>query len=107
MKEDKLLVLDEFLKEQGFENNLSNKEKLKILKQIIFTVGVDKDLEELRFVKNEGKETAEEYFNKINNLELTQMQAQGYIMVIKQLERKKRKLKRNEAIQKVKSLFKK
>ena len=89
MKEDKLLVLDEFLKEQGFENNLSNKEKLKILKQIIFTVGVDKDLEELRFVKNEGKETAEEYFNKINNLELTQMQAQGYIMVIKQLERKK------------------
>ena len=107
MKEDKLLVLDEFLKEQGFENNLSNKEKLKILKQIIFTVGVDKDLEELRFVKNEGKETAEEYFNKINNLELTQMQAQGYIMVIKQLERKKRKLKRNEAIQKVKSIFKK
>lgn len=107
MKEDKLLVLDEFLKEQGFENNLSNKEKLKILKQIIFTVGVDKDLEELRFVKNEGKETAEEYFNKINNLELTQMQAQGYIMVIKQLERKNRKLKRNEAIQKVKSIFKK
>lgn len=107
MTEDKLLVLDEFLKEQGFENNLSNKEKLKILKQIIFTVGVDKDLEELRFVKNEGKETAEEYFNKINNLELTQMQAQGYIMVIKQLERKKRKLKRNEAIQKVKSIFKK
>lgn len=107
MTEDKLLVLDEFLKEQGFENNLSNKEKLKILKQIIFTVGVDKDLEELRFVKNEGKETAEEYFNKINNLELTQMQAQGYIMVIKQLERKNRKLKRNEAIQKVKSIFKK
>ena len=107
MTEDKLLVLDECLKEQGFENNLSNKEKLKILKQIIFTVGVDKDLEELRFVKNEGKETAEEYFNKINNLELTQMQAQGYIMVIKQLERKKRKLKRNEAIQKVKSIFKK
>lgn len=107
MTEDKLLVLDEFLKEQGFENNLSNKEKLKILKQIIFTVGVDKDLEELRFVKNEGKETAEEYFNKINNLELTQMQAQGYIMVIKQLERKNRKLKRKEAFQKVKSLFKK
>lgn len=107
MKEDKLLVLDEFLKEQGFENNLSNKEKLKILKQIIFTVGVDKDLEELRFVKNEGKETAEEYFNKINNLELTQMEAQGYIMVIKQLERKNRKLKRKEAFQKVKSLFKK
>lgn len=107
MTEDKLLVLDEFLKEQGFENNLSNKEKLKILKQIIFTVGVDKDLEELRFVKNEGKETAEEYFNKINNLELTQMEAQGYIMVIKQLERKNRKLKRKEAFQKVKSLFKK
>lgn len=107
MTEDKLSVLDEFLKEQGFENNLSNKEKLKILKQIIFTIGVDKDLEELRFVKNEGKETPAEYFNKINNLELTQMQVQGYIIEIKQLERKKHKLKRKATIQKVMTIFKK
>lgn len=109
MEEDTLLSLDIFLEEYGFEKDLSNKEKIKILKQIIVTVGVGKDLEELRFSNNKEKEIDKdkEYFNKINNLDLIQMQAQGYIIRIKRLERENRKLKRKQSLQKIMKAFNK
>lgn len=105
-----MIPIEDFFKKYGIETEkLDNKEKLKILKRIIFTIGVEKDLEELSYAKNKESKTIteSEYINNIRNLSLIQFQAQCYIFMIKQIKKEERKLKRKANYQKIIKAFKK
>jgi len=114
MEEDTMLPLEEFLKEydinvEGLE--LTSKEKLEMVKKVIFKLRVDRDWEDLVYSKKPQDEknvdTRNEYVNKINNLDIRIMNATGYGLMLKAIIKEERKLKRKESFQKVMSVFKK
>ena len=105
--------LDEFLKQYGFDesDNLTDKQKLNVLKRIIFNNDVEHDLVEMRFasISEDAKttEVIENFVKEIGNLDLENIQVKGYIYTLKQEIHDKRKLKRKEDFQKVLTFFKK
>lgn len=106
MKEKRTQTLDEFLKEYDIDaENLTDKEKIKVLRNIILHHKVDKDLVDLRYSKvpKEAKtrETRNEFINSIDNLDIRIMNATGYILSIKSIQKEQRKLKRKQLFCKV------
>ena len=112
MEENGLLPIDEFLKKYDIDSStLTNKEKLKILKDIKFGYRVDKDYEENNYSKipedAKTQEIKNEYLNTVSNLEYDLINVQWYILMAKYLCREERKLKRKQVLQKVIGVFKK
>lgn len=112
MEEKRTQTLDEFLKEYDIDaKSLTDKEKIKVLKNIILHHTVDKDLVELKYSKvpKEAKtlETRNEFISSINNLDIKMMNATGYILSIRSIQKEKRKLKRKQVIYKVLGISKK
>ena len=106
MEEKRTQTLDEFLKEYEIDaESLTDKEKVKVLRNIILHHTVDKDLVELKYSKvpKEAKtlETRNEFISSINNLDIKMMNATGYILSIRSIQKEKRKLKRKQAFCKV------
>ena len=106
MEEKRTQTLDEFLKEYEIDaESLTDKEKIKVLRNIILHHTVDKDLVELKYSKvpKEAKtlETRNEFISNINNLDIKMMNATGYILSIKSIQKEKRKLKRKQTFCKV------
>ena len=81
---------------------IPDKEKIKVLRNIILHHKVDKDLVDLRYSKvpKEAKtlETRNEFISSIDNLDIRIMNATGYI---RSIQKEKRKLKRKQAFCKV------
>lgn len=106
MEEKRTQTLDEFLKEYDIDaESLTDKEKIKVLRNIILHHKVDKDLVDLRYskVSKEAKtvETRNEFISSIDNLDIRIMNATGYIILIKSIQKEERKLKRKQAFCKV------
>lgn len=106
MEEKRTQTLDEFLKEYEIDaESLTDKEKVKVLRNIILHHKVDKDLVDLRYSKvpKESKtlETRNEFISSIDNLDIRIMNATGYILSIRSIQKEKRKLKRKQAFCKV------
>ena len=106
MEEKRTQTLDEFLKEYEIDaKSLTDKEKIKVLRNIILHHTVDKDLVELKYSKVPKEantlETRNEFISSINNLDIKMMNATGYILSIKSIQKEKRKLKRKQTFCKV------
>lgn len=106
MENNTMKSLENFLKEYDIdEKSLTDKEKIKVLKNIILHHKVDKDLTDLKYskmpVEEKTKETRNEFVNSIDNLDIRIMNATGYILLIKSIQKEERKLKRKQAFCKV------
>lgn len=113
MEENTMLSIDEYLKELGIEieiENLTDKEKIKFLREVLLRYGVDRDIEELKFSKmsqdEKTEETRNQYIKKINNLEVEMLNIQRYIGMIRYVQKEKRKLKMKQTFQKAIKPFK-
>lgn len=99
------IELETLLKNYGFESsNLTEKEKLKLLRDIIFKIKLEKDYEEIRFSKlpePKAENDISEYISKINNLEFEQKNALIHILNIKKMYKENRKLDRKKKFQKL------
>lgn len=105
MQDSEIIPLKEFLESYGFDVSiLSDKEKIKILKNIYFNASIEKDLEELKFSKKpepRNDEDIREYMSNISNLDVDQRNAQIHILMIKEICKENRKLKRKKSLQKL------
>lgn len=99
--------LENYLKNNGVNDiPTNNKEKLKLLKAIVFNGKVDIDVADLKQAKNRAngvKDKDNTYFDTIQNLELNVSDGLYYIANIKGIVKEERKLKRRT---KIKSFFK-
>ena len=90
------ITLEVLFKNYGYEvTGLTEKEKIKLLKDIIFKIKIEKDYEELKFSKlPEPKTTNDisEYVSKINNLDCDYKNAIEYIACVKKVYKENRKL---------------
>lgn len=101
------ITLEEFLQEYKIEyDSLSEKDKLKILRNIVCNCKIDKDWLEIQYT-NHKDISEQEFVSEFRNIELKQMQAQGFIFQINNLQREYKKEKRKETRQKIKSIFSK
>ena len=115
MEEDMLqteMTLSEFLENYGIkEEGLTSKEKLQILRQIILSHKVDKDLTDFSYSQKEVSEKTDEvikeYVSTINNLDVKIISAMGYIVKIREIQKEERLQKRKQVIQKIFKGFKK
>ena len=112
MEEKRTQTLDEFLKEYDIDaKSLTDKEKIKVLRNIILPHTVDKDLVALKYSKVPKAattlETRNDFISSINNLDIKMMNATGYILSIRSIQKEKRKLKRKQAFYKVLGISKK
>ncbi len=106
MEENVMLSLEEFLQKYGFNaSSLTTKEKLKVLKQMYFTNGVDRDWEELKYskidVEHKTEEAKTEFVTTIENLEIDRCNILSQIVFIKRFQKEERKLQRKRNVQKV------
>ena len=101
------VTLEEFFEENDIEyKNLTEKDKLKLLKRIVSTCKVDKDFLEQQYA-DKKKITSEEFIKELQNIELRQVQAQSLIFRIYDLQKEYKKEKREETLQKIKTIFNK
>lgn len=114
MEEDIIITtstLDDFLKENGFEGELSNKEKLDILNRMLSKYREDLDWTDFKYSaipeENRTKDLKKEYANKVNNLDIKILNIKGYRFNLKCEIKAERKQKRKESFQKVIGVFKK
>ena len=99
--------LDEFLKKNGVrELPSSNKEKLKILRQITYNEKVNVDCLELAYQKNKGTDKAiplDEYLDLTHRLEINSHIASYLAANLKMVVKEEQRLER---LAKIKTLFK-
>ena len=114
MEDNVMLTLEEYLKEYDInieEMELTNKEKLEIVKNLFIKLKADRDWEDYKHSqKTEEEKTEEEkqeYVNKISNLDVRIINANYYRIVLKAIIKEERKLKRKQVLQKVIGVFKK
>lgn len=93
-------ALDKYLEGYGIEEDLTNKEKLEILKKIKFNTKVEQDVLEMRYQKDKSKISSEEFLTTLNNLYIDQVNVEGYILQV-------RGLIRQEKHSKIKTFFQK
>ena len=102
------LKVDNFLKENGFDSeNLTLKQKKRILKNILFINDVDRDYLDLKHEHNPNSESRDEYVTKVQNLDIKKIEIIGNMLIVTKLQKENRKLKRKETFQKVMTIFKK
>ena len=113
MEEDVMittLTLDDFLKENGFEGELSNKEKMGILNHMLTKYEEDLEWTDFKYSaipkENITKDLEKEYANKVTNLDIKIMNIKGYCFNLKYEIKLERKEKRKQAFQKVFGVFK-
>ena len=96
--------LDEYLKKNGVkEIPTTNKEKLRLLRTIVYNSKVSIDLADLKQSSNRSKGISDpSYVDTIQNLEINVYNGCYYISNVRGIVREERKLSR---IAKVKSLF--
>ncbi len=94
--------LEKYLKENGVKEVPStNKEKLEILKKIVFNSKVDIDIADLKNSNNREKGiTDNTYVDKIQNLEVNVYNGLYYISNVRGIVREERKLERKAKIKK-------
>lgn len=112
MEENTVLPLEIFLKEYGINIEgleLTNKEKLEIVKNIFVKLKTDRDWEDYKHSQKTAEEKTEkvknEYVNNINNLDIKIMNTIHYRIMLKVLIKEERKLKRKQSFQKVLGVF--
>lgn len=111
MEENTMLELDELLKEYGFEEELSDKEKYYVLGKIIERHNVDKDCEDFKYSKMPEESKTDEiksnYASTIMNLDVKIINAKIYYYALDAKFKEERKLKRKETFKNMIKVFKK
>ena len=100
--------LESYLIKNGVEDiNLSRKETFKKLKKIVETSKVDLDCTELRYTKNPGLMTAEEYVKEIHNIQINITEGNyfigGMIDLVKIEKQRIRMENRKKRLEKIKA----
>ena len=104
--EQNIKSVEDFLRENGIESdNLATKEKLEALKKIVFRAKVDKDWEELQYHKETNQLTVDEFLEVIQECDLRICTARRYMSDIYRDQKEENKQKRQQTVQKIKSLF--
>ena len=95
--------LTDYLKKNGIEEiPTSNKEKLELLKKIVFHSRVDIDFTDLKHSKEVAKGIKDDnYINNIHNLEINVYHGLYYISNVKGIIREEKKLERRAKIKKI------
>ncbi len=92
-----------FLKESGIvEENLTEKQMLKILRNIIDKCKIDSDCLEIDYHKNPEKMTKNDFIDILDKLELKKVKTYYYLLKVKQMQKDNRIGRRREVVKKVK-----
>lgn len=96
VRDNNIITLEVLFENYGYEvTGLTEKEKLKLLKDIIFKIKIEKDYEELKFSKLPEPKTNEDisnYISKIKNLDCDYEYAIEHIACVKKVYKENRKL---------------
>ena len=103
--------LETYLNKNGVEDtNISKKEIYKKLKKIIDSSKVDLDCVELRYTKNPGSMTVDEYLKQIHNIQINITEGHYFLYgMVDLVEIEKRKLRleaRQKKFEKIKKMLK-
>lgn len=108
MEKDNRESLDFFLEKYGVsEKNLSDKEKVKALKDIIVNIKVEEDFLEENYVNKKNNISDSEYVNGIKELDVDEGYAYEHILRVRFSIKESRKLKVKQFFQKKIAFFKK